>query len=129
MPTHALSGTRGSLLLSTCTILTVTDFEITYGSPPEEYFSVGGQGAALTVATAERGSGTINTVIDPNGLLGSHAGTGDLIAATFTCTSGITLTGNIRLGQPSTTVDLAGGPQRQSWPFTCEKMTSSAGLI
>jgi len=114
----AVSGLNGYVTLGSCTILCLTDCDLTYGSPNEEFFCVDGAGASSTVATAKRGSGTLNLVMDDAALFTSIAESGELVALTFyAATGGDTATGNARIGQIQTTINREGTVERVSVPF------------
>lgn len=114
----AVSGLNGYVTLGSCTVACLTDCDFTYGSPNEEFFCVSGAGASNTVATAKRGSGTMNLVLDDAALFTSVAESGDLVALVFySKTGGDTATGNARIGQIQTTFNMEGTVERVTVPF------------
>jgi len=114
----ATSGLNGYITIGSCIIASLTDCDLTYGSPNEEYFAVSGAGSSETVATAKRGSGTINAVLDEAALISSVAESGELVTLTlFASTAGATATGSARLGQFNTTVNREGTVEKVSIPF------------
>jgi hypothetical protein len=114
----AYSGKNAIIRVGSCDLFAATDWTLTYGSPNEEYFAVSGAGASQTVSTAERGSGTVNAVLDPEGVLGSVAVTGALVTLTLLGeTTGKTCTGKARVGQIEITANVEGTPQRQNMSF------------
>lgn len=113
-----LSGKNGYITIGSCIVSAFTDGNFNWGSPNEEFFTVGGAGHSSTVATANRGSGTINVVVDNTALLSSIAASGELVALTFLSdTGGDSATGNVRLGQFDTSINREGTVQKVSIPF------------
>jgi len=114
----AVSGLNGYMTIGSCIIACLTDCDLTIGSPNEEFFCVSGAGWSNTVATAKRGSGTINAVLDEAALISSVAESGELVSLTlFASTAGASATGNGRLGQFNITVNLEGTVEKVSIPF------------
>jgi len=125
----ALSGKQGYMTIGSCTMVALTDWDLTYGSPNEEYFAVSGNGASETVGTAERGSGTMNMVVDADALAADLAETGDLVTLTLLGQTGLTLaTGSARLGQFNFSGNREGTVQRASVPFMTDGTWTGAGL-
>lgn len=113
-----VSGLNGYVTIGSCTVAALTDCDFTYGSPNEEFFTVGGGGASNTVATAKRGSGTINLVLDDAALFTSVAESGELVALVFfSKTAGDSASGNARIGQIQTTFNREGTVERVTVPF------------
>jgi hypothetical protein len=114
----AVSGLNGYMTIGSCIVASLTDCDLTLGSPNEEFFTVDGAGWSQTVATAKRGSGTINAVLDEAALISSVAESGELVTLTlFASTAGATATGSARLGQFNTTVNVEGTVEKVSIPF------------
>jgi len=113
----ATSGLEGYCTIGSCTPVAVTDCNLNFGSPNEEYFAVSGSGFSETVATAKRGSGTINAVCDEAQLLNSIASSGDLVTLAFFASAATSATGEGRLGQFDWSMNREGTPQRVSIPF------------
>tara|TARA_B110000263_G_C15187425_1_gene454468 strand:+ start:83 stop:469 length:387 start_codon:yes stop_codon:yes gene_type:complete len=114
----AVSGLNGYVTVGSCTVASLTDCDLTYGSPNEEFFTVNGAGSSNTVATAKRGSGTMNLVLDDAALFTSVAESGELVALVFySKTGGDSAIGNGRIGQVQTTFNLEGTVERVTVPF------------
>jgi hypothetical protein len=114
----ALSGKNGYVTIGSCTVASLSDWDLTYGSPNEEIFVVSGAGSSNTVSTSNRGNGTFNLVLDDAALFTSIAESGELVAAVFLAdTGGDSAIGNIRIGQIQHTGTREGAAQRVSVPF------------
>lgn len=116
----ALCGKSSYVMIGSCTPVTTTDWTLTYGSEPQEYTPVGGNGAALTCAGVERGSGTINVVTDPLAIVASVSASGALVFITCVAENGGDVAaGFARIGQIESSGEIGGGVQTQTYPFTC----------
>tara|TARA_R110002096_G_scaffold66682_6_gene162283 strand:+ start:2055 stop:2441 length:387 start_codon:yes stop_codon:yes gene_type:complete len=114
----AVSGLNGYVTVGSCTVSALTDCDLTWGSPNEEFFTVGGAGNSLTVATSNRGSGTLNLVLDDAALFSSVAESGELVTVVFySKTGGDSATGQVRLSQFNTTMNMEGTVEKVSVPF------------
>lgn len=115
----ALCGKSSYVMIGSCTCVATTDWTLTYGSEPQTYSSVGGNGAEETCAGVEKGSGTINAVTDDLGLIASVAASGALVNITVYAESGGKFAnGFARIGQIESKGELGGGAQTQTYPFT-----------
>jgi hypothetical protein len=113
-----ISGKTGYMTIGSCTVAALTDCDVTFGSPNEEFFTVAGNGFSSTVSTAQRGNGTINAVLDDAALISSLAASGDLVTiAIFADTGGPSMTGSARLGQFQGGFAREGTVQKLSIPF------------
>lgn len=114
----ATSGLNGYMTIGSCIVASLTDCNLNIGSPGEEYFSVDGAGWSQTVATAKRGSGTINAVLDEAALICSVAESGEKVTLTlFASTGGASATGSARLQQFDYSINREGTVERVSIPF------------
>lgn len=113
-----VSGVNGYVTIGSCTVAAVTDCDLTFGSPNEEFFTVAGAGNSNTVKTSNRGSGTINAVLDDAALISSLAESGELVSLTlFAQAGGASSVGNVRLGQFQHTFNAEGTVIKVSIPF------------
>lgn len=120
------------------TMTAATDWRLNFGSPPEAYFAIGGNGFQETVATAFRGEGSINVVVenrnatvsDGNGSWAPTFKSGqlvylELIANDYAAVDGgggnvgasLAAYGNARLGQFDYSPNRDGSVQKFSIPF------------
>lgn len=112
----AESGKNAYIVIGTCTIQSLSSYELESGYKVETYTAVSGGGHEQTVAGVGVGNLTVTGVVDPESIFGSAAPTGTLVTlvihtsttagrdktATFKCRIGsITLSAN-RDGTPQT---------------------------
>jgi hypothetical protein len=112
-----VSGLQGAILIGSCEMIMVTDATLNVGPANEGFHTVGGGKYQLTVETGHTGEGTINGIVDEDGLATSVMLPGQKLTATFRSATGIVYTGQIRLGQFQYTFQRSGEVQRVSIPF------------
>lgn len=112
-----VSGLQGTIQIGSCTLIMVTDATLNVGPANEGFHTVGGGIHQLTVETGHTGEGTINGILDADGLATSVMLPGQKLTATFTLSTGVVYTGQIRLGQFQYTFQRSGEVQRVSIPF------------
>lgn len=116
----AYCGKSSYVVIGSCTAVATTDWTLTYGSEPQTFATVGGNGAEETCAGVEGGTGTINVVTDPDGIIASVAASGQLVNITvYSISGGKYANGFARIGRIESSGEIGGGAQTQSYPFTC----------
>lgn len=98
-----------------------TDWTLNFGSPPEAFFAIAGLGFQQTVATAFRGEGTFNFVVqrrdDAPSIRSGMLVYLQFLADDFVGAGNMGAFGNARLGQFNYTPSRDGAPQKFSIPF------------